>query len=329
MRAAIRDQSGAALVLTLVMLTVLMGVAALAVDVGLLYSARGEAQRAADAAALAGASAFTEYDGRTAVDSARARAIRFAVANEILHSPVRAQRVAVDVMPESSTVRVTVRGARVPLWFARILGQDSAAVSGRAAARAADATTASCVKPFAPADPAPATTGSGSGQHAFQAGESVDLLGGSATGGPSEAWDPGDHDSLEPCAMSQNYNSNSGPYLANSICSCHGATVSTAGQYREIQGKKVGPVRAGTEALLSQDAGAYWDPVRQVVAGSSYKPWKESPRVVIVPLYDPAESGWGTLGFSRFVYVFVESYQHPGHVRGRYVGPVQNVQLVE
>lgn len=45
-----------------IMMTVLLGVAALTIDVGQLYSARNDLQRAADSAALAGASALTTDD---------------------------------------------------------------------------------------------------------------------------------------------------------------------------------------------------------------------------------------------------------------------------
>ena len=52
---------GAMLVLVAVSLGMLIGFAALAVDFGMLYDARSETQRAADAAALAGASAYLDY----------------------------------------------------------------------------------------------------------------------------------------------------------------------------------------------------------------------------------------------------------------------------
>lgn len=50
---------GIVVVQVVVLITVLMGFAALTIDIGTLYRARGELQAAADAAALAGASAFT------------------------------------------------------------------------------------------------------------------------------------------------------------------------------------------------------------------------------------------------------------------------------
>src|SRR5258706_14281358 len=57
MRARDREE-GYSLVIIAALLVVFLGFTALSVDVGVLYSARASAQRAADAAALAGAFVF-------------------------------------------------------------------------------------------------------------------------------------------------------------------------------------------------------------------------------------------------------------------------------
>ncbi len=54
-RNRVRDERGAAMVLVAVSLVVLLGMVALAVDLGMLLEARTESQRVADSAALAGA----------------------------------------------------------------------------------------------------------------------------------------------------------------------------------------------------------------------------------------------------------------------------------
>src|SRR5713226_10259214 len=62
-RIAIRrrpEERGQTIVLVAIALVSLLGMAALAIDVTTLYVARGEIQRAADAAALAGAKAFVD-----------------------------------------------------------------------------------------------------------------------------------------------------------------------------------------------------------------------------------------------------------------------------
>src|SRR5258707_13661923 len=54
------EEGGQTIVLVAVALVSLLGMAALAIDVSTLYVAKGEMQRAADAAALAGAKAFVD-----------------------------------------------------------------------------------------------------------------------------------------------------------------------------------------------------------------------------------------------------------------------------
>src|SRR2546421_10721440 len=58
-----RDQSGQALVLTVVFLVSLLGMAALVLDVGSWYRAKRQLQSTADAAALAGAQALPRAPG--------------------------------------------------------------------------------------------------------------------------------------------------------------------------------------------------------------------------------------------------------------------------
>ena len=74
------DERGAATVLVALLLVVLMTAAALAVDVGLLATARTEAQRTADMAAHAGASALIYSPSSEA--AARSEAISFAAKND-------------------------------------------------------------------------------------------------------------------------------------------------------------------------------------------------------------------------------------------------------
>lgn len=83
---------GAVAVQVLITLVLLLGVAALAIDVGNLYAAKAELQNAADAAALAGASAFADDvlrqqmedddDFDVLTDAARNRATAYANKNE-------------------------------------------------------------------------------------------------------------------------------------------------------------------------------------------------------------------------------------------------------
>lgn len=123
---------------------------ALAIDLGILFKTRGEAQRAADASALAGASAFLDHlTPADAVDDAEARAMQLAVANHMTGGPIRPEEVTIQVIPDSQKVRVWVNRASVVTWFANFFGVFSKPIGAVAAAEAVQAgTVQECVKPF-------------------------------------------------------------------------------------------------------------------------------------------------------------------------------------
>ena len=77
----VREQRGSVLVVVAGSMLALTSVVALAIDVGLMTTARVEAQRAADAAALAGAGAFIASPGNGGL--ARVLATEYAAANTI------------------------------------------------------------------------------------------------------------------------------------------------------------------------------------------------------------------------------------------------------
>lgn len=149
-----------------VCMTVLMGFAAITVDVGMLYRSRAELQAAADSAALAAASSLTEDDmlalrlggsGASSVISQMvARAQEYSLLNETLGSPTTADSSAVstgwiDVTSATSPIDTSVATANsnaihvyleksgtsngaVEFFFAPILGMSSAETSASAVA---------------------------------------------------------------------------------------------------------------------------------------------------------------------------------------------------
>jgi uncharacterized membrane protein YgcG len=151
-RAWASDERGSATVIVALTITGLMALLALGIDLGALYNARSEAQRAADAAALAGASAFLEFQQENARSVAVERAMNFATSNDIRGRPIAPEDVTITVNVDSSTVRAHVRRSGVPTWFARILGMDAIDVGAVATAWAGPAGAAQCVKPFAVPD---------------------------------------------------------------------------------------------------------------------------------------------------------------------------------
>jgi hypothetical protein len=149
--ARLRNERGASLAFVAVTILGMLSVMALAIDLGMLYKTRGEAQRAADAAALAGASAFIQYDRTDPVvdDTANARALDYAQRNYMTGGVVVPSEVTVQVITDSAKVRVWVRRAAVQTWFARIFGVSTVPIGARAAAEATQAGEGTCVKPFA------------------------------------------------------------------------------------------------------------------------------------------------------------------------------------
>ncbi len=149
------DQRGAALVLVAISLVVLISAAALAVDVGLLTTARTEAQRTADMAAHAGASSliYSPYSE----DAARSEAIAFAAKNDVRGESSVLLPEDVEVLLDESKVRVTMhrtidRGSPIRTFFARIFGADRVDVRAMAAAVARPARAVSCLLPVTVAD---------------------------------------------------------------------------------------------------------------------------------------------------------------------------------
>jgi Putative Flp pilus-assembly TadE/G-like len=146
----VRNRRGAALVIVAVALSAMLSMLALSIDLGMLYKTHVEAQRAADASALAGASVFTELGipAGDKVDSAEARALVLAKANYMTGGLIDSAEVTIQVIPDSEKVRVWVRRDSVPTWFARVFGIKTVPIGAKAAAEATTNGTATCVKPF-------------------------------------------------------------------------------------------------------------------------------------------------------------------------------------
>jgi Flp pilus assembly protein TadG len=134
-----RSDHGQATVLTVVFLVVLLGMAALVLDIGSWYRADRATQSTADAAALAGAQALPG-------DSATANtlALQYAVKNGGLGSggvTFSSKIVAND------TIKVTVKRA-APTFFAKIFGRNTVTVGSTATARSEGVSAVKYVAPI-------------------------------------------------------------------------------------------------------------------------------------------------------------------------------------
>src|SRR2546428_1192684 len=143
-------QSGYVLVTVAMLLVVLLGFSALAIDVGMLYSARTQSQRAADEAALAGAFTYivANLDAATAKTKAEFDAVGVATNNKVMGQTVSAAQVTAVADPANRRVTVTI-SRNEPTFLAKALGTDSALVSVTAVAEASPYSTSfKCGKPW-------------------------------------------------------------------------------------------------------------------------------------------------------------------------------------
>ncbi|SRR6266404_175887 len=158
-------EEGYTIIIVALVLFVFLGFCALAVDVGIADSARTSAQRAADAAALAGAFTFvtnpTDPQPATAIN----RATVTAQQNKVLGTAVAAGDVTVTVDTANRRVTVAVVHAQ-PAYFARAIGRDSVTVSATAIAEASiSATGTGCLTPIFIPNTALFDPGGGGGSH--------------------------------------------------------------------------------------------------------------------------------------------------------------------
>jgi Flp pilus assembly protein TadG len=174
-------ERGQTIILVAVALVSLLAMAALAIDVTTLYVARGEMQRAADAAALAGAKAFVDSgitsDPGHATRQAMAQTMATTLINSILAqnkvsgaAPVLVSATPDFTRPGNPQIVVTLQRTDLPTFFARIWGTQLATVTATAVAEAYNAAnsqtstgnyipiTPKCIKPLLVANQDPQTT---------------------------------------------------------------------------------------------------------------------------------------------------------------------------
>lgn len=149
----VANERGSVLALVVLLLIVLLGLSALAIDLGMLHVARGEAQRAADAAAHGGAAYFFRNQGATEAEI-KQEAIRVGQSNLIRGAEGDITENDVEILWDEDKVRAHVfrtQGRQNPVrtLFARVLGFASANISASAAAELWPADASECVWPFA------------------------------------------------------------------------------------------------------------------------------------------------------------------------------------
>ncbi len=327
-----KAESGYILVTVAILLIVLLGFTALAVDVGMLYVSRTQSQRAADAGALAGAFTFV-LNPDLSDQPARAilEAKKVATRNTAMGTTITDAQVTPTVEVPERRVTVTIQ-RNEPTFFAKILNIDSANVGVTAVAEAAaNATSASCVKPwFIPntvmsnKTPCDACNNSSPPELLAAGGVVTDWAKNNQFGQPMTV-KPQQGQGGGSIAPGQYYlvqvtGPGADPYR-DAISTCLPALYSCFASYPVEPGAKVGPTKQGVEDLVGKpplyeyvDLNEY----RKIADGMSYQ---TAPGLVIAPLVDlcavtgfcpgndfPGGSGT-TLTVKGFALIFLDGMQ--------------------
>src|SRR6266487_671282 len=105
----------------------------------------------------------------------------------------------------------------------------------------------------------------------------------------------------------------------SNISTCVGVPIATGDVIPMESGGMSGPTRAGIDDLIAMDPTALWDPITRGVVGSAFA---RSPRVIQLPVFDPAEyalglqSGAHEIHIVKIVGFFVEARDSLGGIRG-------------
>ena len=339
---------GQVLLVFVAALLALLGIAALGIDAGYMYTVRHELQRSTDAGALAGASAF--LDGSWSDSAIRAladaRARIFASKDKVATAALSSGGEISVAFPAAERVRVDA-SRNVPLFFSRIfLGPTKTITAYSVAEASAAGTNVKGLKPWG--IPFPWEDMNGNGE--FDPGEKVhkecDPL-----YDPSNQFCPGTRIILKIGTPSGN------PHEPNGIPSvqqesghffCLALDGTGGAVYRDTivngsntpmkigdavtlePGNMVGPTRQGANDLIDADPTSTWNAEKNLPESNVYKitpqagenPWMDSPRVIRIPIYDPEialAQGRSEMVVAGFAGFWIESIGQQGTIIGRYV----------
>jgi Putative Flp pilus-assembly TadE/G-like len=335
-----RSNRGQVLVLVALAIFALLGLAALGIDVGYMYSVRHELQRSADSGALAGASTWTEPGSAWSSNDVEAekRAKDYATMDKVLTTVLdRDTEVAVD-FPSQDRIRVTTQRT-VPLFFARVLWGNSQLISATAVAEASIANIGvKCLKPWG----IPVPWIDSTPNDKYDTGE-TGLDGNSPVN--MDGVPPGTQIIIkiaEPFNKKDNtvdlpsFQQEAGHFFALDLCGDRGASdyrnrimdkclddcsVNVGDNLILEPGNMVGPTKQAVGDLMNNPG--TWNPATNEADGTGFTDWTDSPRFVHIPVYSPLQSlnsgkvEITVVGFAGFWIKAIEPGQ--GTVTGYYV----------
>jgi hypothetical protein len=322
------DESGFSLVFVGLGFMGFVAASMLAIDVGMLMSARSQAQNSADAGALAGATslAFDDWDDRTPSGPAVVNAKATAKANLVQGGVPTVDDADIvflnDPAGEPNRVRVTVHRT-VNTMIAKYFGIETANINAVATAEASPANAMTCVKPFTIPDrwieKNPTTKTWVSSDDFSRYDKKGNLL------SPADAYEPQYlPDGKTPNPNYSGYNAetfrgeklvlraSNGTKIQSSfyfslamtddtggndyewnIANCNHTEYSVPDPLIQEPGAKEGPTVQGIQALIAKDPDAVWDDGTDTIKNSKYGEGRQSPRVFPIPLYNPDYYDYG------------------------------------
>lgn len=284
-----RSERGAILIVTAITIVTLMALSAFAIDAGLIWLARAQAQTAADAAALAGATGL-QYDltkNLTPTGAAYRGAAAFATQNRVFGG---SQGVHVDVAADLTTwehsapascsaggcVQVDIYqdsthgSPGIPSYFANIFSVARLDTKATATAQIMTANTSNCLAPYFLLDRY--IDNNGSGTYTNPPDTYVPAGQPSPTGytladiGTTVTF----HDNLSPSGYGQLDVGSGTSAIRDALNSCWTSPVSLAppvGMLDTDPGNKAGQ-KNGLDDLIASDPLAMWDPTTRTVINS-------------------------------------------------------------
>jgi Flp pilus assembly protein TadG len=311
-----QDESGMSYVFVGFGLMAMLSASILAIDVGMLMTARSQAQNSADSGALAGATAllYDDFHDKTNSGPAMTSALAGARANPVMRGQVSVNESDVEFLPNPATgqldrVKVTVRrtaqrGNPVPTLIAQYFGFATADIGATATAEAAPANAMDCVKPFTIPDkwiengspPYDATdTFAPPDQYIPAYNDAVPPVANADYTGYNSERDKGlelmiragTGNNIEPThyfSLAMTDDTGASDYR-NNIANCNKTKYKWGDLLVSEPGNMVGPTRQGIEDLIGQDPNAEWNTSTNTVDRSAFG--NHSPRIFPIPLYDP------------------------------------------
>jgi Flp pilus assembly protein TadG len=309
-------------------LLVLTALSSFVIDYGVLWLSRAQAQAAADAGALSGATAraFDETtDPPSASGAAYSSALNSAQVNLVFGATpaVTVGWACPGFVTGTGCVRVDVSNTALPTFFANIFGVTSQSIQATATAQAKPANASDCMRPLAvmdrwleaqtpPWDPSDTFDRYYlNGKNKGQLITNPDSYTAPTTTDPGTGFTVADNYGLQftlksgssysggwfqPVDVPRNGSPDTGANLyRDNLASCNGSAVSIGDYLPTETGNMVGPTNKGIGALIAQDPKAQFDTTTNTIDGScapTCAPF--SPRIIALPLFNPDEFQYDT-----------------------------------